>query len=86
MEHITDRILQIFDEDRAVKHNIMASLKRYPKQTIQDLCNSIGTDDDLKISTIIAELQIGKKIRSAGYVFFEREDGGMIIINKYEVS
>ena len=63
----------------------MASLKNKPKQTTQDLCDSIGNDDDLKISAIIAKLQLRKKIGSAGYSFLEREDGGTIIVQKYLV-
>jgi hypothetical protein len=52
--------------------------------TVQELCDLLGTDDDLKVTSIITELQIERRIRLSEYKPICREDGGAILLGKYK--
>lgn len=75
--------MQFIDKNHAIKQKLLASLRNKPEQTIQDLCNSIGNDDDLKISEIVTSLALQKKIKSTEYTFLKKEDGGTALVLKY---
>jgi len=85
-DNVMSLIMQFFDKDYAIKQSVLASLRKKPEQTTQEICDSINNDDDLRLSKIIASLSLEKKIKSAGYVFLEREDGGTILVQKYSAS
>ena len=57
---------------------------RQNSYTVQELCDLLGTDDDLKVTSIITELQIERKILLSEYKPICREDGGAIILGKYK--
>ncbi|MCD4727548.1 MAG: hypothetical protein K8R46_07800 [Pirellulales bacterium] len=66
-----------------IKNKALEFLKQ-KSYTVQELCDLLGTDDDLKITSIITELQIERKIRLLEYMPICREDGGAIILGKYK--
>jgi len=66
-----------------IKNKALEYLKQ-KSYTVQELCDLLGTDDDLKVTSIITELQIERKIRLSEYLPICREDGGAIILGKYK--
>ena len=52
---------------------IIEALHKKPQQTTQQLCDSIGTDNDLLVANIMTELQIIKFIKHDGYTLVELE-------------
>lgn len=65
-------------KDKALK------LLKAGSYTVQELCDLLGTDDDLKVTSIITELQIERKVHLSEYKPICREDGGAIILGKYK--
>ena len=64
---------------------VFAALYRESQQTVQELCNSIGTDDDLLITKIITELQIIKVVKCDKYVLKQLEDTPAIMLMEYSL-
>lgn len=66
-----------------IKKKALEYLKQ-KSYTVQELCELLDTDDDLKVTSIITELQIERKIRLLEYMPICREDGGAILLGKYK--
>ena len=64
---------------------ILVALYKKPQQTTQELCSSIGTDDDLLITKIITELQIIKVVKHDEYALKQLEDIPAIILMEYSL-
>ena len=61
---------------RKTKHlvvEIIKALHKKPRQTTQQLCDSIGTDNDLLVVNIMTELQIINFVKHDGYALVELE-------------
>ena len=54
--------------------------------TVQELCDVLDMDGDLKVVSLLTELQIEKLIKRNGDTIICREDGGAIILGKYTAS
>ncbi len=62
----------------------MVEILKGGSYTIQELCDRLNIDDDLRVASIIAKLQIEKKIKRYSRKTIYREDGGAIILGQYK--
>ena len=71
---VWDKVKHIYPQKtKYLVIKIIKALPKKPQQTTQQLCDSIGTDDDLLVVNIITELQIIKFVKHDRYTLVELE-------------
>lgn len=72
-------------EIQELKENTYELLRGVSPDTLtsQEICVKLGVNDETVISSILARLELEKKIKEDDYKKIYREDGGVIVIPKY---
>ena len=65
----------------------LIALYKKPEQTIQELCDNIGTDDDLLMTKIIAKLRTTRAVKHDNiFVLQQLEDVPAILLGKFSLN
>jgi hypothetical protein len=70
---------------KEIRERILETMGGHGPFTIQDVCRELHTEDDFRIVMAVSELEDDGRVEGRDSLQIFREDGGAILLSRYEV-